>query len=204
MTPSPSPIPQIADPTDWPLFWTIAGVIVAIIAIFVVVWAARRWGTRRNLLQVDYMIRPLRTIHLMTPKGLKVIEPNPPIQFDVELCLTNRGPQDILPEHFRGHELQFGVAPAMLIPDMAWSNVDSGILTFDQTYARLHPTRIAVGRRLYFRIRTVHARPDLWVRTPLTNVKVHRRRYRDQDADPMGTFALRGADKWLGSRVSEF
>ena len=204
MTPSPGPASPAVDQIDWSLLWTIASVIVAIAAIFVAVWAARRWGTRRTLLQVDYRIRPLRTLHLTTPEGVQVIEPNPPIQFDIELRLTNRGPQDILPEHFGNNELRFSVAPAELVPYRVTSNLSSGVLALDATYARLHPTRIAVGRSLYFIIRTVDARPDLWISTPLANVKVRRRRYRDQNADPMAMFTLPGSNKWLRSRISEF
>lgn len=204
MTPSPGPALQAVDQINSSQWWTIAGLVIAIIAIAAAVWAARQWGTRRTLLQVDYRLRPLYPIHLKTDRGVEVIKPNPPIQFDIELRLTNRGPQDILPEHFSGHELQFGVAPAKILSDRVTSNLDSDLLVLDSNYARLYPRRIAVGRSLYFIMRTFDARPVLWVNTPLANVKVRRRRYRDQNADPMGTFTLPGANRWLRSRISEF
>lgn len=204
MTPSPGPASQALNQTEWSLLWTIAGVIVAVIAIFAAVWAARQWGTRRNLLQVDYRIRPVRTIHLTYPDGVvKIIEPNPSIQFDIELRLTNRGPQDILPEHFGGQELRFSFAPAKLFPEILKTNIDSGFLVLDSTYARLHPTRIGVRRSLYFILRVIDERPDLWVGTPLANVKVRRRRYRDKNADPLGFFTLPGSNRWVGSRVRD-
>ncbi|WP_461175270.1 hypothetical protein M1D93_20165 (plasmid) [Arthrobacter sp. Z1-9] len=204
MTPSPGPASEAVNQIDWSLLFTIAGVIVAIVAIFFGVWAARRWGTRRNLLQIDYRIRPLKPFSLMTDKGVEVVPPNPPIQFDVELKLTNLGPQDILPEHFGGQELRFSVSPARLISDRTMSNLKSGVLVLDTTDAKLYPLRIAVGQSLFYMIRTADARPDLWVDTPLANVKVRRSRHRDQDASPMGTFTFPGANRWLGSRVSEF
>lgn len=145
----------------------------------------------------------MRAIQLATEKGVEVIRPNPPVQFDIELRLTNRGPQDILVDHFGGLDL-FGVAPAQLLPEMITSNVDSGLLFVDSDHARLRPQRIAVGRRLYFIIRTLDARPELWVSSPLSNVRIKRRRYRDKDAHPLGGFTLPGSSSWLRSRIRHY
>ncbi|GIG41942.1 hypothetical protein [Cellulomonas phragmiteti] len=202
MTPAPAPPTAIAG-TDWATLGTILGIAIAIAAIVIGVWATRRWGTRRNHLRVDYRVRPLRPFRMQTGQGVEVIEPNPPIQFDVELRLTNRGPQDILPEHFDGRELRFGFAPGRLHPGRVVSNLDSGVLVLDEHHACLTPTRIGVGKSLHFMVRVVDSRPDLWVRTPLANVRVSRRRHRDVDASPIGGFTLSGANKWLRSRVSD-
>jgi hypothetical protein len=189
---------------DWSLVWTIAGVIVAVIGLVASILAARRWGSRRTRLQIDWRVRPLVPFSFVNSKGeVETVGSRSPPQFEVELSIKNMGPQDILAEHFEGQPMRLNLGTS-IHRNGHWSNGDSGFLDFEREAALIHPRRISADAvALYYTVRCFGKRPDLSISAPPAHVRVKTRQVRDLDSYGTGVdqFSLPGSNKWLTRRV---
>jgi len=202
MTPSPSPTTGgIASAIDWSVLATVTGLILAIVAIYF----AWRYGTRRTKLQIDWRVRPLVPFSFVNESGeVEVVGGKGPPQFEVELRIKNKGPQDIRAEQFEGHPMRLSLgAPVNLNGHR--SNADSGLLDFEPDTALLHPRRISADAdALHYAVRCFGKRPNLLISSPPADVRVETRQFRDLDAHGVpgiDQFSLSGSNKWLTRRV---
>lgn len=176
------------------------GLILAAVAIVVAIVVARRYGTRRTVLVVDTRNVRKPALLLTKPDGeTELIEPNPTVQYIVQIRLTNRGPADIPATAFNKVPLIFGLGAAT-----------SGILATNamvrlelkERQALLRPRQIALGTSWQWEIHTYGEYPYLTIGSDITNVDIKVRQYRDSTGPGamLGGFGFSGSQEWWKQR----
>ncbi len=196
-------------PGDSPLFsfselLTIMGLVIAVIAIVVTVFVTRTYGTRRSQLIVDTRNVKKIAICLRMPDGKEeIIEPDPPIQYIVQVRLTNKGPQDVTVDAFNGVPLSLSLGASTT--GILTSNTLIG-LDLKGKQARLQPRQIPRGTIWQWEIHTMEEYPYLTVSSPITNVDVKVRQYPDSTGNgaAFGEFGFSGSQDWWKGRVLRY
>lgn len=184
---------------------TLIGIAVAILAIVVGYYAARRFGARRTTLVVDTKYIRLLPIALSDPETgeVKILKLTPPTQYSVQIRLRNIGPKDVPMEAFNGHPLVFHFGSA--VTGNVTVNTPSVFLETDGREARLSPRRIPTGISWHWNVQCVDSRPHLRIFSPITDVQLKIKQHRDGVGNGgllIPKFHFGGSQTWWRERIS--
>lgn len=206
-SPSPSPVPAWHDLSSVSSLLAVVGITLAVVAIIVTIVVTRRYGTRHTRLIIDtrnVRLLPISLYDTVTGKT-EIIEPNPPMQYSVQIRLMNVGPDDITKESFRGLPLTFSLRA--LTVGTAATNMASNMLDLQGRQAILEPRHIPKGASWHWNIQCHGERPHLTISSPITDVDIKLRPHRDSAGDGgliSGGFGFEGSQQWWKGRVSRW
>ncbi|MFZ2164127.1 MAG: hypothetical protein WAV45_01565 [Propionibacteriaceae bacterium] len=171
------------------------------IAIVVTVVVTRLYGNRRTKLVVDTRNVRKMAVRLRTEDGeVIVIEPNPPVQYIVQIRVENLGPDDIRVADFNGDPLVFlfGARTA----GIQMSNMGI-LLDVKEGRGELSPRQIPKGASWHWEVHTLDEYPRLRVSSGITNVDINLRQHRDAEGygAMLGSFGFSGSQDWWKGRV---
>lgn len=203
-SPSPSPVPASHDLISVSSLLAVVGITVAFVGIIVMIVVTRRYGTRHTRLIIDtrnVRLLPISLYDSVTGKT-EIIEPNPPMQYSVQIRLMNVGPDDITEESFHGIPLTFNLGA--LAAETAATNMASNMLDVQRRQAILKPRQIPKGCSWHWNIQCYGERPHLTISSTITNVDIKLRQHSDSAGDGGligGRFGFEGSQQWWKGRV---
>lgn len=183
----------------------VIGLIVTVVLGVLYLAFNRIYGNRRNVLRVDVRNNRIPPLVIALPDGSRqIIQPNPSVQFDVEIRIENKGPNDIEVSDFNGHS--FDVFLGAETTGIQSSSIGSGILQLGGKTASIDPRRLPKGNTYHWSVRCMEQTPRVSIQSALRNVDIRFHEHREVRGEVgiLGDFQFKGAQRWWRSRVRRF